>query len=382
MRTSETTATLQDFAAELRRHRENSRDYIADSRQITVEVDGTLNAAIDATEARASKDKPRNAVRLALSNGAAFPMRPHAERQLAERLKIPAAYFERMRDEAPDMLARDANQWLRQQPEQRMIRTLDNNARAYLSRRYRRIDNLDLAEAALDGLSTVSEMQISSQHVDAERLYLRATFPRIQGQVNKVGDVVQAGVSLRNSEVGDGTLEVAPLIFVLRCTNGAIVQDGKFRAMHLGRSLGDDNSDTVRELFSDKTNQLDDAALWHKVRDVMRAVATPDSFQRLLDLASEAAQQKISGEIPAIVTLATRELGVPNARASVLQHLIEGHDLSRWGLSNALTAAAQDNGRDFRAGADLEEAGGRVLTLAPAVWTDILAATEQSLSKS
>lgn len=377
MRTSESTATLSDFAAELQRQRASSQDYLADTRQLEISV---LSTVIEQTEQRA-KDapKPRNRVAVHLPGVRSFDLRPHAERQLSDRLKIPAAYFERMRDDAPELLTTSVNHWLHNEPEQRMVRTLDNNARAYLSKRYRRIDNLDLAEAALDGLATVGEMQVTSQHLDAERLYLRAVFPKIQGEV-KVGEVVQAGVSLRNSEVGDGTLEVAPLIFVLRCTNGAVMHDGKFRALHLGRNLGDENSDTVRQLFSDKTQQLTDAALWNQVRDVMRAVATPESFQQLLDIARESADQKIAGEIPAIVTLATRELGVPNAKQSVLQHLIEGHDLSKWGLSNALTAAAQDAGRDFRSGAELEEAGGRVLTLAPAKWTEILAATEQSLA--
>lgn len=45
-------------------------------------------------------------------------------------------------DEAPELLAQNLNCWFTKEPAQRMLRTLDGTARAYLSNRYRRIDNL------------------------------------------------------------------------------------------------------------------------------------------------------------------------------------------------------------------------------------------------
>ena len=58
-----------------------------------------------------------------------------AHRQIAARLEIPAKYYDRMRTEAPQMLAKNVNHWLHAQPETRMIRTLDGNVRAFLSDR-------------------------------------------------------------------------------------------------------------------------------------------------------------------------------------------------------------------------------------------------------
>ena len=40
-------------------------------------------------------------------------------------------------DEAPELLAQNLNCWFTKEPAQRMLRTLDGTARAYLSNRYR-----------------------------------------------------------------------------------------------------------------------------------------------------------------------------------------------------------------------------------------------------
>jgi hypothetical protein len=78
-----------------------------------------------------------------------YGVTPLARRQLADKLKIPYAYFERMRTEQPVLLDRNVNTWLQSDDDRRMIRTLDGNVRAVLSERYRRLDNFDLAESVL-----------------------------------------------------------------------------------------------------------------------------------------------------------------------------------------------------------------------------------------
>jgi hypothetical protein len=46
---------------------------------------------------------------------------------------------------------------------------------------------------------------------------------------------VQAGVVISNSEVGQGTLSVQPLIYRLICRNGLIAADRAMRKTHVGR---------------------------------------------------------------------------------------------------------------------------------------------------
>jgi hypothetical protein len=89
-----------------------------------------------------------------------------ARRQLADKLKIPYAYFERMRTEQPSLLDRNVNTWLQENDaDKRLIRTLDGRVRAVLSDRYRRLDNFDLAENVLPILQRLPEARRPSRPV-------------------------------------------------------------------------------------------------------------------------------------------------------------------------------------------------------------------------
>ena len=85
-----------------------------------------------------------------------------AHRQIGTHLRIPAAYYDRMREERPDLLAYNANTWFKQESSQRMLRTLDGSARAYLSNRYRRIDNIDIAGVTLPILGGLPDIRFES----------------------------------------------------------------------------------------------------------------------------------------------------------------------------------------------------------------------------
>ena len=49
----------------------------------------------------------------------------------------------------PALLSYNVNRWFQKEPEQKLLRTMDGKARAFLSNRYRRIDNLDIARVVL-----------------------------------------------------------------------------------------------------------------------------------------------------------------------------------------------------------------------------------------
>ena len=82
-----------------------------------------------------------------------------AGRQLAEKLRIPYAYFERMRTEQPEPLDGDLNaRPAKEEGERQLLRTLDERVRAVLSERYRRLDNCDLTEHVLPTLQRLPEV--------------------------------------------------------------------------------------------------------------------------------------------------------------------------------------------------------------------------------
>ncbi len=202
-----------------------------------------------------------------------------ARRQLADKLKIPVTYFERMRTEQPALLDRNVNTWLAQDGERRMIRTLDGKVRAVLSDRYRRLDNYDLAENVLPILQRLEGARFESVELTDTRMYLKVVTPRVQFEVAP-GDVVQAGIVITNSEVGQGTLSVQPLVYRLVCRNGLIASDHALRKTHVGRTVhGESDAVTV---FQEDTLAADDKAFFLKVRDVVEAANVSETTFRLV----------------------------------------------------------------------------------------------------
>lgn len=106
-----------------------------------------------------------------------FPTTELFRRQIADKLKIPFAYFERMRTDQPGLLDRNVDTWLHREPEQRMVRTLDGRARAFLSDRYRRLDNYDLLQHVFPILRQLPGARFDSVELTASRMYLKVITP-------------------------------------------------------------------------------------------------------------------------------------------------------------------------------------------------------------
>ena len=150
-----------------------------------------------------------------------------------------------MLTESPHLLAENVNHWFTSANERRMVRMLDGNVRAFLSDRYQRIDNYEVADAALKAFQTIQEqtgtqLQFLSTEVTNTRLYINARFPRVEGEVKK-DDPVQMGITISNSEIGSGRLLVQPLLYRLVCLNGMIMSsdmdDYGLKKQHVGRKV-------------------------------------------------------------------------------------------------------------------------------------------------
>lgn len=344
-----TSLNLVALATELERQRTAKQDYIASSPALAVTPD---------------------AKSLTLTNGDIhqFGIRDGAHSQLAARLDIPKRYYDRMRVEAPDLLATNANRWLSGSKDRRMVRVLDGSVRALLSDRYQRIENDEIAETVLPILADQPDMQVVSAAITESRMYIKAIFPRIQGEV-KVGDVVQSGVVISNSETGNGAVSVTPLNYRLRCLNGMIVPDARFRGFHIGRAAGEGES--VYEMLSDETKRADDKAILLKVRDVVRNCASQAYFDTVIERMRETTTRMITGDVvKAVETLSTKVRLNESERAGVLRHLITGGDVSQYGLIQAVTRHSQDV-EDYDRATELEALGGQLLALPAPEWRQI-----------
>jgi hypothetical protein len=294
-----------------------------------------------------------------------YGVTPLARRQLADKLKIPYAYFERMREDQPALLDRNVNTWLQSEEERRMLRTLDGQVRAVLSDRYRRLDNFDLAESVLPILQQLPEVRFESVELTETKMYLKCITPRLKYEMAP-GDVVQAGVVISNSEVGQGTLSVQPLLFRLVCSNGLIVPDRSLRKTHVGRALG--GEDERIQVYQDDTLRADDKAFFLKVRDVVQAAVSNATFRQTAQKLQKTLNIPLVGDpVKMIEVLAQRYLLNEGERAGVLRHLIAEGELSGYGLVNAVTHYSQEV-EDYDRATEFEALGGRLIDLSAHEW--------------
>lgn len=305
-------------------------------------------------------------VELEVRNQGRYPIRPIAHDQIGDWAGIPGKYYDRMLKDQPELLVKNVNTWLHASPAKRLVRTLEGQARAFLSNRYQRIENEEIAAVALPILLGDPDLTVVSSEVTERRLYIQAVTKRVEGEVKK-GDVVQAGVIISNSEVGHGSVSVARVIWRLACLNGMILPDNKFRANHTGARLDDNEA-----LWKDDTRAADDKAILLKVRDMVASAMDPATFAVTLDKMRGATEQKLKGDPAKAVEILSQKIGAnEQERGGILRALIEGGDLSRWGVVNAVTYQAHSNVIDFDRSIEFEKAGATILDLPASEWNVI-----------
>jgi hypothetical protein len=352
--------TLSELAQEIERQNLTKRDFVVDTRAIEVKAN-TENTAVS----------------LALGNDD-FGINQVGHRQIGTHTNIPAIYYDRMLTKNPALLAENVNTWMRQEPSSRMVRSLDGKVRAFLSDKYRPLENVDLAEAALPIFADL-KLQVVSCEVTDYRLYIKAVDPRIVSKVPTrrmvngslvTYDDVCPTLCLSNSEVGMGALSLDVGMFTHACKNMMLFRESSLKKYHVGgkHELFGEN---LRELMSDKTRRVTDAALWMQVQDVVKGAFDTVRFEKNVDQVRALTEQRISGDPIKVVELTSAWLNLVEAeKKSVLRHLIEGGDLTRYGVLNAITRTAEDAASYDRA-TELERAGGQIVELAANDWRQI-----------
>lgn len=352
--------TISQLATEVARQASSKKDYLADTRRLAFKLDSDDKVVLEGV------------------NGG-MRLRPVAHQQMGSVLGIPKNYYDRMLVEAPDLLVKNVNVWLAKQPAKKLVRTLDGEVRAILSDSYRPLDNMDLAEAVLPKLHKL-EAEVVSGDVTEARFYLKAVTPKIQAVLDKIqpgnhtivgqkGDIIQAGVVISNSEVGQGSLRVEAMTYRLVCLNGAI-HESAIRKAHLGRgSRGQDAIEDAREFFRTETRIADDRAFFLKVQDTVGAMFDQTRFNARILQYQETQARPIVADVVEVVEVTAKRLQLnEQERGSVLQHLIRGGDLSQFGLANAVTRAAQDDAVTYDRSYEMEKLGAGIIELPASEW--------------
>ena len=309
-------------------------------------------------------------VLMSIDDSKQMEITPTAHRQLATRLQIPYAYYERVMNNNPVLLAENVNNWLGQTQNKRMIRTYQSDGstvwdlmRADLSNKYLTFDNEDVAEAVLPVMFD-EQLEIISSNVTEKKLYIKAVTDKLTGEIEK-GDVVRGGVIVSNSEVGYGSVNVQAFIERLVCMNGMIAETS-FRRRHIGASHD------ITDLLSRDTLNKTSEALVGQVQDVVRNVLSHEGFNNVLGKLRETTETEIAKPIDAVEIIQKQFKFTEDEKDSVLNHLIKGGDTTKWGLTNAVTRASQDL-EDYDRATEFEKFGWDVANLSNTVLEPALA---------
>jgi len=97
-----------------------------------------------------------------------------------------------------------------------------------------------------------------------------------------------------------------------------------------------------------------------------------DVFNKIVGRLKDATKDPIEGPVEKVMEKVQEHFALSeDERGGILQHLIKGGDLTRYGLLNAVTRASQDVAEYERA-TEMEKFGGQILELPKREWASLV----------
>ena len=303
--------------------------------------------------------------------------------QLSNKLEIPRKYYNRTKDEQPDLLALSINTWLDSFPEdaEMMMRGFDKfdskthlSGRAILSTRYKRIDNIDVINNILPMIK--NEHEIQSCDITPFNMFLKISFPKTRMEVGSpkgvsVGDYVEGGVIISNSEIGWGSMNLSYFVHRLVCTNGMVVPDmiDTVRKNHSGQVLTHEDGDIIEGEYTIKND-------YEKLEQIHNLLSQAQSEKVMLNTTESfrnAQKDQFRGSLQdGFLELSRHFLITKEEMVLVEDHFKKWNDKTRWGFANAVTRTAQDVSSYDRA-TELEKIGGKIIGMQSKSWHKLVA---------
>lgn len=357
---------VAELAQEIKRQAEAKRDFLVPSDLIVPWVAGDAGARTPMFK---------------ITTGAGeqdFTVLEQAHRQIAHKLDIPRNYLSKLVEEAPDLWVQNVQHWLMEaEAKPRLMRTLDGQLRAFMSERYRPLDNVHVAEYLLRHLSEIGAEIVSAEITDL-RLYVKAIDPKLKGFIKPgTHDFKRPlegefwwGMVISNSEVGAGTLQVQTMNLHAVCSNTAIMGTIA-RNRHVGAKLGMGDG---YEVYQDDTREASDRALMLQLRDTLAEHMTEKSMQAFIEKATAAADRELKpSQAVELSKRAQKAWGLSEQEGkSMLDFLMDGGEFSQWGVANAVTALSGVT-PDYDRATELEAIGGKVIELPQHAWREVAA---------
>lgn len=333
---------FSEMVSELNSDEQFKMDYLVPSSRLQMQGDGAMSF-----------------------NDNEFQMREVAHLQVANKLKIPKQFYDRMGDHE-GLRTTVVNRLMPEYGKTSMVRTTDGDMRAFLSDRYKPIENLDVLNAAAPVLRDM-HVEVKASSLTEKRMYLQVAFPKLEAEI-QLNDVVQFGLTITNSEVGFGMVKVSPTIWRLVCTNG-MIRSAEINHRHIGKQqeMGEDYS-----VFSDEAKVADKVAFALKLRDTIQATVSEASFEAWVSQMKGAVNDRINDVVKTVANV-SKNYGISeDLNDFMINNIAEEGNLSRWGVANAVTNLAHHtDSRDLQY--EVEQIGSKIIDMSAAQWTRIAA---------
>lgn len=288
----------------------------------------------------------------------------HARGQFLGMAEMPLAFADTLvehgltdmlRSNLAGLLARTASNGM-------LIREVGGTVKGVLSPSYKCMDSAPIVEGFVE-----SALRNGLVPYRGEVTETRALISFLRPEITEItpGEHVAFGVDLRNSDYGNGALNLSLFMWRLLCANGASTMD-LFRKVHLGRRF-ESTSDV--HVLSQKTMELDARTLRSAVADQIKALPAA-----------------ITGATETIRSVANAEVNLPRVLADLgkkgltkgMQEKVKAtyentalpvealpQTMGAWRLSNVLSLLANEAEGDKAA--DLRDMAGDILKVAKPV---------------
>jgi len=365
---------------------------------------------VDITKAKVvieSSGEQRFAV-LDCNGHGSYRMRRHAFGQLAREMGAPPGYLVTL----PPTLALDNLAWGFKQIKddvKKSLRVEGGEIRAIVSGRYAPLDDRQacaLLYAALEQAGRLDEAQIESW-ASGTASQMTVTFGDMAAAVDKgyalhgangaEGLGLRAGITMKNAELGNGSLGISAAMWRHWCSNGAIIEavrgmEASWARRHMGdwKAQAVELADALLEILK-TSNEVLVKAVPGALADAFKPEELQDRIKKLgltrlerkavlrtvlsealgmyrfepaaVGLANTAAEREAADVMRALEE-AKKEEETNEVLAALRGHIIdngrENGAFTAWDLVNGITATARDHESPERA-AELEALGGKIL---------------------
>ena len=293
------------------------------------------------------------------ANTASKRLHRNALTQIAHSSDLPLKFIDTLEDTAApwgrELLAHNLNTiFTNRAPKARyLLRSLGGELRGFLSDRYRRLDSRPIIEAFASAVQRKGALPYDGYVTDT-KIAIQAIMPEVYEPIP--GEMVAYGLSLENSDFGNGALSVRAYLLRIWCSNLAITQE-EMRQVHLGKRLDDSM------LYSNRTYELDARTTVSALRDVIDGQLDADSLKRRMEAVRHANEQSVDSRTAKDTFRRLLQKGESEAATQAFDspdtyNLPPGN--TSWRLSNAISWIAGQT-KDAERKLDLMKIAGEVL---------------------